>query len=271
MKIEWHKVTWYSKLLTVIFFIVILPALIFYIEIQYQKTARTINVLPVISVAKNSALTPSTQKINCSLLPYTGTIPLSQTQYYFLGEEDLRGGMTCNFTINQKLPIFTFHFIGQEDNSLGNIEITEGDSKKVIQTITSTTSYGSTLSEAEKTLALVDTNFDGYQDLQILNNCGATGNCSYDFYIYNPIKNLFVRNSFLSGLGTPSFDETKKQITTSWNMSAYDWDSATYQWENSKYVRVKEIVSTGNGTGGFTKKTYMLKNGKMELTSSITN
>jgi hypothetical protein len=42
MKIIWNQVTWYSKLLAVIFFIIIVPALTFYIGKQYQIT-RSIN------------------------------------------------------------------------------------------------------------------------------------------------------------------------------------------------------------------------------------
>ncbi len=35
--IEWNKVTWYSKLAAIIFFIGILPVLTFYIGTQYQE------------------------------------------------------------------------------------------------------------------------------------------------------------------------------------------------------------------------------------------
>src|SRR5580704_18802749 len=70
----------------------------------------------------------------CKLAPYTGAIPLSQVQNYFAGEEDLRGGMTCTFRINSKLPLFTFHFFGQPDNdSFGDLDITVGSSSEEIQ------------------------------------------------------------------------------------------------------------------------------------------
>ena len=36
MSIQWNIVTWYSKLLAVIFFIGVLPVLTFYIGTQYQ-------------------------------------------------------------------------------------------------------------------------------------------------------------------------------------------------------------------------------------------
>lgn len=36
--IKFNEVTWYSKLAALIFFIVVLPALTFYIGVQYEKT-----------------------------------------------------------------------------------------------------------------------------------------------------------------------------------------------------------------------------------------
>ncbi len=36
--IVWNKVTWYSKLIAVILFLLVIPAWTFYIGMQYQKT-----------------------------------------------------------------------------------------------------------------------------------------------------------------------------------------------------------------------------------------
>ena len=37
-KIEWNKVTWYSRLISLVVFLLVLPLLTFYIGIQYEKT-----------------------------------------------------------------------------------------------------------------------------------------------------------------------------------------------------------------------------------------
>ncbi len=179
--------------------------------------------------------------------------------------------MICNFIINPALSVFTFHFTGNEDNTLGDITITEGSNGKTIQTIVNTTSYDATLTQATATLALVDANFDGYNDLQILNNCGVTGNCSYDFYLYDSATNQFVQNAFLSGLGTPTFDVAKQQVRTSWNSSAGDWEADTYQYENSHYTVVHQEISTWNRNANtVTVDTYNLLDGQMKLTNSST-
>ncbi len=210
----------------------------------------------------------------CKLAPYTGAIPLSQVQNYFAGEEDLRGGMTCTFRINSKLPLFTFHFSGQPDNTFGNLDITAGSTTEVIQTIEDTTDPGLvTPAPIRSVLTTVDANFDGYKDLQLLSQCGGTGNCSYDFYLCDPKTNEFVHNDFLSGLSTPSFDQAKKQVTTSSNGSASDWQNETYQYENDgRYTLIHREVSTWDREKGtVTVNTYELRNGKMELVDSTTN
>ena len=41
MKIKWNKVTWYSKLAAIIFFIGVLPATTFYLGMAYQEATMT--------------------------------------------------------------------------------------------------------------------------------------------------------------------------------------------------------------------------------------
>lgn len=213
-------------------------------------------------------------KQGCTLLPYTGTTPLNKLPYYFEGQPDLRGGVMCHFRISPDLPIFNFHFAGTPDNSLGDLEITEEPSTAVLQTIEAG-DWGevSSSSELEKNLLTpVDANFDGYNDLQILSNCGATGNCSYDFFLYDRVTNQFVRNEFLSSnLCTPDFDARKKQITTHSNGSAADWQSDTYQYEDGHYTLIRREISTWDRTAEkVTVNTYELRDGKMQLVHSET-
>ncbi len=194
-------------------------------------------------------------------------------QYYVAGEEDLRGGMTCTFRIHSKLPLFTFHFAGHEDNTFGDLDITSGTSSEVVQTIENSTDPNSIEPAAAKSvLTAVDANFDGYQDLQILSSCGGTGNCSYNFYLYDPKTKQFVHNDFLSGLTTPSFDQAKKQVMTGSNLSAYDSVGETYRYETGdRYTLIQKQVSTWDRSGHtVTVRTYELRNGQMELVDSTT-
>lgn len=208
------------------------------------------------------------------LLPYTGQISLTKLPNYFPGEADLRGGVVCHYRISPDLPLFTFHFLGMPDDTLGELEITEEPSTTVVQTIEAS-DWGMMSSESElikNLLTPVDANFDGFQDLQILSTCGATGNCSYDFFLYDPVTNQFVHNDFLSNnLCSPEFNAKTKQITTHSNGSASDWQNETYQYEDGHYTLIRQEISAWDRkTETATVSTYELRNGKMELVNSET-
>jgi hypothetical protein len=209
----------------------------------------------------------------CKLDPSTGDPPLSDLPNYFAGAEDLRGGVTCTFRIKADRPPFTFHFEGHPDNSLGNLEIHEGPNSEITQTIDNTTDPGEIYpTPAKNMLIAVDANFDGYNDLQLLSNCGATGNCSYDFYLYDPKVGQFIHNEFLSTLTTPSFDSAKKQVMSTSNGSANDWQSETYQFKDGEYTLVhKEESVWDRDKSVVTVNTYDLRDGKLQLVSSTTN
>jgi hypothetical protein len=211
------------------------------------------------------------QTLGCELDPYVGTTPLSDLPNYFSGAEDLRGGMTCTFRINSKLPPFVFHFEGHPDNSLGNVEIREGS--EIVQTIDNSTDSGAIYpAPAKRVLIVVDANFDGYKDLQLLSNCGATGNCSYDFYLYDPKAQQFVHNEFLSSLTTPAFDWQNKQVTSTSNSSAHDWENETYEYKDGDYTLIHREESTWDREKDVvTVNTYDLQDGQMKLVNSTTN
>jgi hypothetical protein len=222
------------------------------------------------SAAAKTAASDSTAGEGCTLHPYNGTPPLDQLPYYFKGEEDLRGGMTCQFRIHPDLPLFSFHFPGKPDNTFGDIEITETASGKKIQTIENSTESGVVDPSAVKdVLGVVDANFDGYKDLQILIQCGGTGNCSYNFYLYDPKTGHFALDKFLSDLATPSFDAAKKQVTSTSNSSAADWQKEMYQYKDGQYTLIHREVSEWNRVKkSVTVSTYELRNGKMQLVNS---
>jgi hypothetical protein len=211
------------------------------------------------------------QAVGCKLDPSVGTTALSDLPNYFAGEEDLRGGMTCTFRINSKLPPFVLHFEGHPDNSLGNLDIRRGSD--IIQTIDNTTDPSAIYpASAKKVLIAVDANFDGFKDLQLLSNCGATGNCSYDFYLYDPKAQQFVHNEFLSSMTTPEFDWEKKQVTSTSNSSANDWEKDTFQYKDGDYTLIhKEESIWDRDKNAVTLNTYDLRDGQLQLVSSTTS
>ncbi len=211
--------------------------------------------------------TSSVPSEGCKLGAYTGTIPLNQLQYYVAGQEDIRGGLTCTFHIHRTLPLFAFHLAGRDDNTFGNLVITSGTNGEVLQTIENSTDPDALApAKAETALTVVDANFDGYQDLQLLSFCSAK-TCSYNFYLYDPKANRFVLDKFLSGLSSPAFDPAKKQVSQGWLLSAYEGGSETYQYGNDgQYTLIgKQATTWDRDAHTVTQSTYELRNGQMEL------
>jgi protocatechuate 3,4-dioxygenase beta subunit len=215
--------------------------------------------------ATETASVSENQRQGCAALPYEGKQPEDQVP----PDPDFRGGMLCRYVINPKLPLFTFRFVAEGDNPLGKIEVSEGESTQVIQTIpySGNPLSGGLPDPLHNILNPVDANFDGYKDLPLLTGCGAVGNCTYEVYLYDPATNRFVYNSFLSGLTMLEFDPQDKTVTSYYHLSAGDGSSATYQYRNGQYVLIEKWESSWDRANGIiTKKTYELRDGKMELT-----
>lgn len=66
----------------------------------------------------------------------------------------------------------------------------------------------------DHTVQLVDINFDGYLDLRLLDNEGATGNNWYATYLYDPRLKKFKYHKQMSSLSGVTVDDDSHQIIT---------------------------------------------------------
>jgi hypothetical protein len=92
----------------------------------------------------------------------------------------------------------------------------------------------------------IDWNFDGYKDLSILENAGATGNTSYSVWLFNPMNKKFEKNEYLNSKS--SFIDTVKHFVISHHREGADFEFwEYYKFEKSKLIfdhsKKKELVS----------------------------
>lgn len=83
MKIEWNKVTWYSKALSILFFITALPALTFHIGRKYQELIPPPPAAPTIAESKTET-SDLNQMISLKAKTPSGasfTITISRCEY----------------------------------------------------------------------------------------------------------------------------------------------------------------------------------------------
>jgi hypothetical protein len=139
--------------------------------------------------------------------------------------KDLSQGATFRFKIAPDLPEFTFKIIPEkrENDQYGNaqstvrdIEVVGDDTSKPPQHLT-----GCHLDEMEPPLAdssdwfrSDDYNFDGFQDIYLLTNWGATGNQYGCVWLFNPATKNFHYSKEFSELSRGWVDPATKTIFT---------------------------------------------------------
>jgi len=137
--------------------------------------------------------------------------------------EDLSEGATFRFEITPKLPLFTFKIIpdvrddenGFPQSTVLGIEVFKGDSAQPLQSLT-----GCDFGEMETPqrhgdwFHTDDINFDGYQDIYLMTNWGATGNQNGCIWLYNPATERFEYSTAFSQLSRYWLDPASKTVRT---------------------------------------------------------
>ena len=211
---------------------------------------------------------------------------------------DIKVDTTFIIKVNPKLAPFIVHFsafaVQYDKNNpyFGKIyytvEIKKNKNGKLIQTIKSDNwlpddplsyDYGYDDRPIQEAMA-VDINFDGYKDLRFLTGAGSNAyavNQTYDYYVYNPIKNKFVYNEDISILHNP-IPFPKENIVRSYLRNAFSGTDGTiseYKWSKNKLILLqsfnyKLIMSTCNSDTDckFTRIIKYYKNNRIVKTKT---
>lgn len=138
--------------------------------------------------------------------------------------QDLSYGGSFVVSVAPNLPKFTFRIIPdvQGNDQFGNaqsivrdIEVFSGDSTAPMQHLTGCEWIGmEPPPRGEDWFRAVDFNFDGYQDIYVLTDWGATGNNQGCIWLYNSATRRFEYSRDFSELGTFTLDRANKTIIT---------------------------------------------------------
>jgi hypothetical protein len=150
--------------------------------------------------------------------------------------------------IDEKLPAYDFKIVGKlKSNHLLPIYVEVKSNGKIIQKLKAIDKFDNEREgwwnewdfELANIVEVVDINFDGYLDLRLLYNTGATGNNWYGTYLFNPSKGKFVYHKELSQLSGISLDHNSKQIIT-YNRGGFCEEYREYyKFSNNKLILVK--------------------------------
>lgn len=119
-------------------------------------------------------------------------------------------------------------------------------------------------------LRLEDLNFDGYGDLAVTVDAGATGNTSSLYWLYDPTQHRFVHDETLGRLSTVKPDPEHKVLRTYWKggMAGAVYTRGEYRWNGKKLELVREeaqdVDPKSPGGDVFLRVVRALKNGKLK-------
>ena len=91
-----------------------------------------------------------------------------------------------------------------------------------------------------------DINFDGHNDLRVINWLGTRSDKEYRYWIYDTKTEMFNADTTLNDFMNPSFDQNTKTIYTHWRYGINEEGHAIYNWQNGKCnLLIEEIMSVG--------------------------
>ena len=102
----------------------------------------------------------------------------------------------------------------EQECEITKIEIIKNGS--LLQEITPGKNYFSTTFPNDQLFAIEDMNFDGKIDFRLIEFLPAGPNVPFLFWMYNPAKNIFEKNTEYAAITSPEFDHQKKEINSAW-------------------------------------------------------
>lgn len=156
----------------------------------------------------------------------TTTVPFSKTlmgngySYVLMGRQEM------NEVINFK--------------SLNIFEKKKLHQKIIIDTV-------SVLSEAEAYFDVnKDVNFDGYNDLEVINQVGNYWSSS-SFWLYNKKTKRYDYYKPMDTIVNPLVDKKNKAITSNYHIGPTDYYYKVYEWKNNKLIMTHFQADENNG------------------------
>lgn len=138
--------------------------------------------------------------------------------------QDLSLGGSFIISVAPNLPKVTFRItpdvqpkdaFGNATSVVRNIQVFSGDSLQPMQRLEGCEWIGMEAPpRGEEWFRAVDFNFDGYRDIYVLTNWGATGNNQGCIWLYNSESKRFEYSPEFSNLGTFTLDPAHKTIIT---------------------------------------------------------
>jgi hypothetical protein len=152
---------------------------------------------------------------------------------------------TASDHIHPDWPAFTFKVVGMDcgDFAEGHrIEIYQADTASPIQIIEGR--FGARgLRDSGQGFDIVDMNFDGYQDIRLLDEMMAGSNeVLYQHWLFYPQTETFVANEAMNQrIGRAEFDAEQQQIRAFWRAGSAGQTTDYYHWVDGELTFIRQV------------------------------
>ncbi|RPI41563.1 MAG: hypothetical protein EHM59_19865 [Betaproteobacteria bacterium] len=152
---------------------------------------------------------------------------------------------TVRHRIHPSLPEFTFTLVGSHPAEsdgvirVRSIEIRRGAAAEPAQVIDGLDTE-TPVAAGAPALEVLDMNFDGYQDIRIVQFRPAGPNVPYLNWLFDPVSGRFLENRELNEIPSASFDPATREIRSSWRDGATRYGTHSYVFAEGRPVLVRK-------------------------------
>ena len=178
-------------------------------------------------------------------------------------------------SINKSLPEYSFSLYTHDDSLFTYYDsiVIKDSSNKILQTINiydkNADSEIYSVKQLKFNMSFLDFNFDGFKDIALERDQGATGNCWNNIYLYKNNLHKFIYNDQLSELCLPSVDSLKRQILSFDQAGGGNYQYHFYKWNKNKLILIREVQYWQNNVDPYQRRVELRRiNGKMDTVSN---
>jgi hypothetical protein len=108
--------------------------------------------------------------------------------------------------------------------------------------------------DSSKVCIIEDVNFDGHNDVRLLNWTSINLQTSYWYWIYNASSGQFQSDTTLEEYTNPYFDSTSKTFHTWWRIGFENYGHARYAWNNGNL----QLIASEEESWVYVDKGYLI-------------
>ena len=115
-------------------------------------------------------------------------------------------------------------------------------------------------------LVVIDMNFDGYNDVRLVEFLAAGPNVPYLNWLYNPTSGQFESSPALNELTSPQFDASQREVRSAWRDGPARYGVDVYTFRDGALTPLRKEVKEYAAPGRYHLQVQIYDNGQWKVT-----